>query len=591
MSNAFGVAWRIPCPGLCASSLLRSVAPSPPLRSLARLSPPPILPWRPDSISRRLRSSLSSPVLPAPRSLRPQSSRLMHPVRRCFSTSRSLYSSPQDAPEEHGTKPRSQPFSAAELNAIFGSRAKVSRSMGNRVLAVLQGRRLQGTLDLDLPADLTRSVRPPSLDAALRYLREHYPMDEDAAIMARIEREEQQGEGEDPNRYKPQSGSYGAELGKANDPSGKSVLQQMREENEARILVEQERKRNEWMEGAQQDYDKLQHQIKTNTALQKYDGTSALELRPRADPQQRPLLAWIQKHYLRAEEELNMTEIPSQSARFFPALAFTLLTLGLCYAFAVCYEPCAPADRMWPQIPRAAAAVIGLVGLNLGVFILWRLPPFWRLLNRYFMVVTVKPRVFSLAGNVFSHQQSYHLLMNMFFLWLFGPRLHDDVDRGEFLALYLAAGVVGSLFSLSASIFAVRWSEATLGASGAVNGIMAGWLMLHANDNFTLYFHPKNWDFIPQDWDYHPKHWNLIPEDWTFIPEDWEDIFVARGWVVLTYLVGLEIARLALNPITTVNYWAHTGGYLTGIVWALARKDDKKKPDEATNKLVSASKD
>ncbi|PWY81801.1 hypothetical protein BO70DRAFT_387359 [Aspergillus heteromorphus CBS 117.55] len=565
MSNAFGVAWRIPCPGLRASSLLPSVLP----------------PSRPHSIlvSRRLLGSLSTPVLPASRLPRPQ---FLFPFStacvRFFNSSAPLRSHPsqpdphppEDQEQEHGTHPRSRPFSATELKAIFGPRTPISKLMGNRILAVMQGRRLQGTLDLDLPADITSSVQQHSLDAALQYLRKQYPMDEDAAIMTRIEREEV-----DPDRYKPQSGSYGAELGESNDPSGKSVLQQIRKRNETRLLAEQEKRNKEWMEGAQRDHDKMKRLVATNTALQTYEGTSAVQLRPRADLRERPALAWVQKHYLRAEEDFDVSKIASKSRRILPSLAFTLLTLSLCCAFAVYYEPCVPADRMWPEMPRAAAAVLGLIGINVGVWILWKWPPFWRFFNRYFMLVASNPRVFSLVGNTFSHQQHRHLAWNALFLWIFGTRIHDDIGRGEFLGLYVASGTVGSFLSLTSSVLTGNWTTTTLGASGAVYGLLACWLTLHANEKFTINLNPKDWGIFPNDWDFVPKDWNLLPKDWAFIPDPWKDVFVARGWIILACLFTVEAANMALRRSTTINHWAHMGGYLTGTVWALARKDEK----------------
>lgn len=155
--------------------------------------------------------------------------------------------------------------------------------MGNRVLSVLQARRLAGTLDLDFPADIRRVMRPATLDMGLEYLRKNYPLDEDAAIIARIEREERETEeklirrAEDMGLYKPQSGSYGAELGEKNDPSGRSVLAEIRKRNEERLLAEAENKRQEWLEGEEQDREKLKQHLAKNTALQKFEDTSALE--------------------------------------------------------------------------------------------------------------------------------------------------------------------------------------------------------------------------------------------------------------------------------------------------------------------------
>lgn len=107
------------------------------------------------------------------------------------------------------------------------------------------------------------------------------------------------------------------------------------------------------------------------------------------------------------------------------------MVLALCYGFAVTYQPPAKADRMWPSLPPAAATVSAIIGINVGIFVLWRAwPPAWRLLNRYFINVAAYPRVFGLVGNVFSHQHLMHLGINMSVLWFFGT-------KREFLPLTL----------------------------------------------------------------------------------------------------------------------------------------------------------
>lgn len=126
-----------------------------------------------------------------------------------------------------------------------------------------------------------------------------------------------------------------------------------------------------------------------------------------------------------------------------PALIFTLLTFGLCYGFAVTYETPARTDRMWPTLPPAAATVAAIIGINVGVFALWRAwPPAWRLLNRYFISVPAYPRVFSLVGNVFSHQTITHLSINMFVLWIFGT-------RREYMPYLLSSPCLASLTMLT----------------------------------------------------------------------------------------------------------------------------------------------
>ncbi|RAL12008.1 rhomboid protease PCP1 [Aspergillus homomorphus CBS 101889] len=556
MSNVLGIAWRAPCPGLRASSLFPSVSPKAlPIANYLTSPLPPVTCHR-SSFPTRSFGSLHN----AFRNTNSRFQRIFSSApARSFQTS-SLLRASKPPPVDHGVKPRPAAFSPAEINSIFGARAKIPPSMGNRVLAVLHGRRLNGTLDLDLPADITRSVRRHSLDAALNYLREHYPMDEDAAILARIEREELEQEqklikqAEELGLYKPQSGQYQAELGEDNDVSGKSILKEMRKHNEARILAEEESKRKEWLEGAAADQEKIKRQVERNTALQKFEDTSALELRERADPKERPFLAWVQKHHLRAtDNDIDISKVTT-SHRIIPSLVITLVALGLCYAFAAYYEPPARADRLWPDTPRAAATMMGIVGINVGVFVLWRAwPPAWRLLNRYFISVAAYPRPLSLVGNVFSHQKPVHLGVNMVMLWFVGTRLHDEVGRGEFLSLYMASGIIGSFLSLTAHVLLGQWTVTALGASGAISGIVAGWCILHANDNLTFYL----------------------------LPEDWQKVVSARGWVILSCIVGAEVVRLAVSfRAPTLDHWAHIGGYLTGIVWAAVRNAKEKKRRE-----------
>ncbi|PLB44038.1 rhomboid-domain-containing protein [Aspergillus steynii IBT 23096] len=559
MSNAFCVAWRVPCSGLRSSSLLPSNPTS--LRLFGCISPSPAVPV---NVARRPASTLR----PLPGITHPTSPRgsIRSPFpfsfARSFANSGSRYAQ-SGPPVENGIQPRAKPFSQAEINAIFGPSARVSHSMGNRVLAVLHGRRLNGTPELDLPRDIILAVRGPSRDKALEWLREHYPLDEDAAILARFEREEREAEerlirrAENLGLYKPQSGSFGAELGESNDPSGRSILQETRQRNEARILAEEEKRRQEWLEGEAQDREKMQRMVERNTALQKYEESSALEARPRADPSQRPFLAWIQKHHLQATDwDIDISHVTTRS-RLLPGLVFTVIALGLCYVFAQNYEPPAKADRIWPTVPPAAATALAIVGANFGIFALWKVcPPAWRMLNRYFITVAAYPRTASLVGNVFSHQSFLHLAGNMFVVWWVGTQLHDEIGRGNFLAIYLASGIFGSFASLTVNVLRGRLAVTSLGASSAISGCLGSWCTLHADDKFTFFF----------------------------VPKEWQETCSIQGKVFLTGLVLLELVNLRFSAIGgQIDNWAHLGGLLIGTLSALAHKRQEKERLENTS--------
>jgi rhomboid-like protein len=57
--------------------------------------------------------------------------------------------------------------------------------------------------------------------------------------------------------------------------------------------------------------------------------------------------------------------------------------------------------------------------------------------------------------------------------------VHDEIGRGNFLAIYFASGAVGSIFSLTRSVLLGRLGMTSLGASAATSGIVAAWCMSH----------------------------------------------------------------------------------------------------------------
>jgi membrane associated rhomboid family serine protease len=82
--------------------------------------------------------------------------------------------------------------------------------------------------------------------------------------------------------------------------------------------------------------------------------------------------------------------------------------------------------------------------------------------------------VWQLVTSAFLHEQIWHIGFNMLALWVLGPQLEAALGRTRFLALYLLSALAGSA--------CVYWlaseTSATLGASGAVFGLMGGLLVL-----------------------------------------------------------------------------------------------------------------
>lgn len=80
----------------------------------------------------------------------------------------------------------------------------------------------------------------------------------------------------------------------------------------------------------------------------------------------------------------------------------------------------------------------------------------------------------TMFSSLFLHGGWVHLLGNMWFLWLFGEGLENDLGHGRFLAFYLFSGFFSCLFHVLA---ASKLSAPLIGASGAIAGVLGGYLM------------------------------------------------------------------------------------------------------------------
>ncbi|KAJ5638299.1 hypothetical protein N7490_008178 [Penicillium lividum] len=562
MSNAVGAAWQIPCSGFRSSSILST--------------------FRPQCRGLRLHSNVrwSSSVSSFTQIGRP----LISSSSPRYSLPSSLWTRTKRTLARKPTRKASDPStgaivaSEADIKAVF-PHSQISAKLANRTLAVLHARRLEGTLDLDLPKEITRAVTQPQLDTALEWLRQKYPIDEDAAILARIEREERQAEeklvrrAEELGLYKPQSGSYGAELGEENSIYGKSVLKEAREKNEKRLLGEKERKRQEWLEGEHEEQERLQRQIEGSKELQQYQESALMEARPRADPNDRPYLAWVQKHHIAGTHNPADAVNITTPQRLLSSILFTVAVLGLCFAFSQTYEAPARKDRLWPNVPPAAATVGAIIGANVAVTLMWKyVPPSWRLLNRFFIIVPFYPSALSMIGSTFSHQTWRHLTTNMLVLGLMGTRVHDELGRGNFLAIYFASGAVGSLVSLSRSVLLGALATTSLGASAATSGIVAAWCMYHFDDKITMWI----------------------------LPQQLREILWTQGWIFLACIVGTEVLSMMtparflqvfpLSRLAKMDHAAHLGGYFVGTscgyVLTQRKKEKKLRESKWLEKLV-----
>ncbi|WP_337173946.1 rhomboid family intramembrane serine protease [Paludisphaera sp.] len=140
---------------------------------------------------------------------------------------------------------------------------------------------------------------------------------------------------------------------------------------------------------------------------------------------------------------------------------------------------------------------------------------------------------------MFLHGGLAHLLGNMLYLWIVGDNVEEVLGGVRFLIVYLACGLVGSLAQIVA---APDSTLPTLGASGAIAGIMGAYVV----------------------WFPHHQIRVLVFRFITVLPA----VIVIGGWIVLQIWLGIQgIGQMGKSG--GVAYLAHAGGALTGVGVAL----------------------
>jgi membrane associated rhomboid family serine protease len=84
----------------------------------------------------------------------------------------------------------------------------------------------------------------------------------------------------------------------------------------------------------------------------------------------------------------------------------------------------------------------------------------------------------TLLTSMFMHGGIAHLLGNLWFLWIFGDNVEDRMGRIRYLVFYLLTGLIASLCHVAMNLHGPGSMIPSLGASGAISGVMGAYLAL-----------------------------------------------------------------------------------------------------------------
>jgi membrane associated rhomboid family serine protease len=188
---------------------------------------------------------------------------------------------------------------------------------------------------------------------------------------------------------------------------------------------------------------------------------------------------------------------------------------------------------------------IGLIVANVVIFLFFQLDQRDGLAVSLMLIPStlsgeaLRPEAFGLVPEpvtvltyAFLHADIWHLLGNMLFLWVFGDNVEDAVGHLKFLLFYGLCAIAGGLSHVAAMPDS---SVPLIGASGAVAGVVAAYLILHPRVRVWVLFLGR-------------------------IPLRLSAMLLLGGWI------GVQLLFAFAGGDDGIAWWAHVGGLFAGAV-------------------------
>ncbi len=152
------------------------------------------------------------------------------------------------------------------------------------------------------------------------------------------------------------------------------------------------------------------------------------------------------------------------------------------------------------------------------------------------------PEILTLISSQFLHGGLMHIGFNMLFLWTFGDNIEDDLGHFKFLIFYL---ICGALAGLTHWFFGMQSTIPTIGASGAIAGVMGAYIIKYPKAQIQT----------------------LLPLGF----------FITTVRIPAGFFLGFWFLQQAVSSVASlgmpegmsgVAYWAHAGGFVFGAILA-----------------------
>jgi len=154
---------------------------------------------------------------------------------------------------------------------------------------------------------------------------------------------------------------------------------------------------------------------------------------------------------------------------------------------------------------------------------------------------TPYPLWITMFTSMFLHGGWTHILGNMLYLYVFGNHVERSMGHAAYIAFYLLCGLGANFLEIAT---ALNSNVPGLGASGAIAGVLGGYLVLYPTSRVGTLIGLGFLAFPARIY------------AWAFI----------AGWFLLQLLDGVGSVGVSAESGEGVAYWAHVGGFITGVV-------------------------
>lgn len=162
---------------------------------------------------------------------------------------------------------------------------------------------------------------------------------------------------------------------------------------------------------------------------------------------------------------------------------------------------------------------------------------------------TPQPLLVTMFTSMFMHAGWLHILGNMLFLWVFGDNIENSMGHVRYLIFYLLCGIGANCLEIATALTS---HVPGLGASGAIAGVLAAYLMLYPTSRVRT----------------------LLTIAIIWIPVALPAFVLIGFWFLLQFVSGVTSLTSQAAQSGGVAYWAHVGGFVTGalFIWVFRHK-------------------